>query len=101
MTDPFVCAACGEPILEDQTVVRVSLGAASDGAFSHALLRPDVYLHAGVESAGPWGDEPTVERWCATPDALARALETAARPTGAPSAHATSGASGLGTYGGE
>ena len=99
--DAFECAACGQPITEDQTVVRLSLGAASEGQFSHALLRPDVYLHAGYETMGPWGDEPGFERWCATPEALARALETASRPPGAPPTHSTTGASGGGTYGGE
>jgi hypothetical protein len=73
--DRIVCAGCGEPIDEDQTAIRVTAGVGTaDGAFSGLLLRPDVYLHAGRPSNGPWGDEPNGERWCATAEHLQRAL---------------------------
>ena len=73
--DRIVCAGCGEPIAEDQTAIRVSAGVGTrDGEFSGLLLRPDVYLHAGRPSNGPWGDEPNGELWCATPENLQRVL---------------------------
>ena len=80
------CTACGDPILDDQTVIRLALGVGrpTEG-FSHALMRDDVYLHAG-HPPGPW-DEPTNERWCATPEGYDKALWMLRL-------HATSGASG-------
>jgi hypothetical protein len=71
---PLVCAGCGEPIEDDQTVVKLSVGVGRDTGFSHALMIDDAYLHAGHPSAGPWGDEPNGERWCATPEGYDRAL---------------------------
>jgi hypothetical protein len=88
----FRCAACGEPILDDQAVLRLSIGVGRPDGFSHALMRDDVFLHAGHPDAGPWGDEPNQERWCATPTGL----EQAQRLLGA---HVTTG--GSTTYHGE
>jgi hypothetical protein len=70
------CMACGEPITEDQTVLRLSVGTARDDDFSHLLMRPDVLLHAGTPAPpDAWSiDEPPDERWCATPAGLDRAL---------------------------
>lgn len=96
MPDPFRCAACGQPIDDDQTAVRLSVGVGDAGTFSHLLMRPDIYLHAGRGAAGPWDVEASNERWCATPGALERALNEAAR---VPGTHATTGASG--TYHGD
>ena len=71
----LTCIGCGEPIGPDQTAIRVSAGVGTDGGeFSGLLLRPDVYLHAGTPSNGPWGDEPNGERWCATPENVRAAL---------------------------
>ncbi len=70
------CAACGGPIEDDQQVLRLSVGVGRAEGFSHLLMRDDAYLHAGHPSAGPWGDEPTNERWCATPEGIERALWT-------------------------
>lgn len=92
MASDVRCAGCGDPLLEDQTVLRLSVGAMRDDGFSHLLMRPDVILHAGWPSAGPWGDEPSPERWCATPENITAALVTL-------QLHATTGASGA--YGGE
>ncbi len=65
------CAGCGEPIREDQTIIRLNAGVARDGAFSHLLMRPDVYLHAGeADASGQQGEE----RWCLGPDDIARAV---------------------------
>ena len=92
MTDVDRCAGCGEPLLEDQTVLRLSVGAVRDEGFSHLLMRPDVFLHAGWPSAGPWGDEPSTERWCASPENIRKALVES-------KLDGTTGASGA--YGGE
>ncbi len=92
MSDEFRCAGCGQPLTEDQTVLRLSVGTVRDEAFSHLLMRPDVFLHAGVPSTGPWGDEPNDERWCLTPENLDKALWEI-------HLHGTTGASG--SYGGE
>lgn len=86
------CANCGAPILDDQQIIRLEVGVGRPGAFSHLLMRDDVYLHAGHPNAGPWGDEPSIERWCATPEGFDRALWLLYL-------HGTSGASGR--YGGE
>lgn len=91
-TTPIHCAGCGEPITDDQSVIRLSLGVGRPDGFSHALLREDAYLHAGRPTSGPWGDEPSDERWCATPEGYDRALWIL-------HLHATTGASGR--YGGE
>lgn len=72
--DELQCAACGEPIEDDQQVMRLSLGIGRPEGFSHLLMREDVYLHAGKPNHGPWGDEPSNERWCATPEGFERAL---------------------------
>ena len=75
MDDPIRCLGCGEPVRDDQTVVRLTAGVGTaSGEFSGLLLRPDVFLHSGHPSLGPWGDEPNDERWCATPENLRRAL---------------------------
>ena len=75
MDDPIRCLGCGEPIRDDQTVIRLTAGVGTaSGEFSGLLLRPDVFVHAGRPSLGPWGDEPNDERWCATPENLKRAL---------------------------
>jgi len=75
MDDQITCAACGDPITEDQTAIRLTAGVGTDaGGFGAFLMRPDVYLHAGRPSAGPWGDEPNGERWCATPEHLTATL---------------------------
>lgn len=71
---PLRCAGCGEPIRDDQTVIRLQVGVGRESGFSHQLLRDDAYLHAGRPTAGPWGDEPSDERWCATPEGYDRAL---------------------------
>jgi hypothetical protein len=93
MTEPGIrCAACGEPIEDEQQAIRLAIGVGRPPGFSHLLLREDAYLHAGHPSAGPWGDEPTNERWCATPEGFERALWIL-RIQG------TTGASG--SYGGE
>jgi hypothetical protein len=92
MTDEFRCAGCGASLAEDQTVLRLSVGTVRDEAFSHLLLRPDAFLHAGVASAGPWGDEPNDERWCVTTENIEKALWLL-------HLHGKTGASGL--YGGE
>jgi hypothetical protein len=55
-------------------------------------MRDDTYLHAGRPNAGPWGDEPSDERWCATPEGFDRALWML-------HLHGTTGASGR--YSGE
>lgn len=65
------CAGCGEPIEEDQTVLRVNAGVARGDAFSHLLMRPDVYLHAGEADASGL---PGAERWCVTEQGIARAI---------------------------
>lgn len=94
VADEMTCAGCGEPIAEDQTALRLTAGVATEArSFSGLLMRPDVYLHAGTPSNGPWGDEPNGERWCATPENLARALALLR-------VHAMTGASG-GMYHGE
>jgi len=72
--DQLRCASCGEPIGDDQQAIRISVGVGRPEGFSHLLMRDDVYLHAGHPDAGPWGDEPSIERWCATPEGLDRAL---------------------------
>ena len=75
MTDGIVCIGCGEEISEDQTALRLTAGTAtSGGEFSGLLLRPDMFVHAGTPSHGPWGDEPNGERWCATAENLRKAL---------------------------
>jgi hypothetical protein len=56
---PLRCANCGEPILDDQTVIRLSAGVGRPAGFSHALMFDDAFLHAGHSDAGPWGDERT------------------------------------------
>jgi len=71
---PLRCANCGQPILDDQTVIRLSAGVGRPAGFSHALMVDDAFLHAGHSDAGPWGDEPNGERWCATPEGFERAL---------------------------
>ena len=45
MTDdtPLRCASCGEPIRDDQRVIRLQVGAGSRSGFSHLLLREDAY----------------------------------------------------------
>ncbi len=88
----LICAACGEPIRDDQTVIRLQLGVGRPEGFSHLLMRDDTYLHAGRPNAGPWGDEPSDERWCATPEGFDRALWML-------HLHGTTGASGR--YSGE
>ena len=75
MDGDLTCTGCGEPISADQTVVRITVGVATEtGTFSALLMRPDHFLHAGTPSNGPWGDEPNGERWCATPDNIRKAL---------------------------
>ena len=75
MTERIVCIGCGEEIAEDQTALRLTAGTATaEGDFSGLLLRPDMYVHAGTPSNGPWGDESNGERWCATPENLRKAL---------------------------
>ena len=75
MDEPIRCLGCSRAIEDDQTVVRMSAGVGTErGEFSGLLMRPDVYLHAGRPSLGPWGDEPNGERWCATPVNLKRAV---------------------------
>jgi hypothetical protein len=78
MDDAPRCAGCSAPLREDQTVLRLSIGTMRDAAFSHLLMRPDVYLHAGWPATAAWGDdppdEPTQERWCATPENIQRAM---------------------------
>lgn len=73
-------------------MLRLGVGTGRGGTFSHLLMRDDAYLHAGTPSAGPWGDEPNRERWCATPESLERTLLML-------QLHGTTGASG--TYSGE
>lgn len=68
------CAACGEPITDDQQAIRLEVGVGRPEGFSHLLMRDDAYLHAGHPDHGPWGDEPSNERWCATPEGFDRAL---------------------------
>lgn len=72
--DHLRCANCGEPIADDQQAIRIAVGVGRPEGFSHLLMRDDVYLHAGHPDTGPWGDEPSIERWCATPEGLDRAL---------------------------
>ena len=55
-------------------------------------MRADAYLHAGRPNHGPWGDEPSNEKWCATPEGFDRALWTL-------HIHGVTG--GSGTYSGE
>ena len=75
MRDRITCVGCGDEITEDQTALRLTAGTAvADGSFSGLLLRPDLFVHAGTPSNGPWGDEPNGERWCATPENLRKAL---------------------------
>lgn len=96
MDDPPRCEGCSEPLREDQTVLRLSIGTMRDDVFSHLLMRPDVYLHAGWPSTAAWGDEPpgepSDERWCATRENIQRA-------TAALALHGATGASGR--YAGE
>lgn len=86
-SDTLRCAGCGEPIEDDQQVIRLSIGIGRPGEFSHLLMREDAYLHAGHPDPGPWGDEPSNERWCATPEGFDHALWTLR-------VHGTTGASG-------
>jgi len=73
--DRITCVGCGDEITEDQTALRLTAGTAvADGSFSGLVLRPDLFVHAGTPSNGPWGDEPNGERWCATPENLRKAL---------------------------
>lgn len=76
MTDESAlrCAACGEPILDEQQAIRIGVGVGRPEGFSHLLMREDAYLHAGHPDHGPWGDEPSTEKWCATPEGFDRAL---------------------------
>jgi hypothetical protein len=90
--DDLRCALCGEPIEDEQQAIRLSIGVGRPDGFSHLLMREDAYLHAGRPNHGPWGDEPSNERWCATPDGFDRALWMLR-------IHGTSGASGR--YSGE
>jgi len=86
------CALCGEPIDDDADSIRLTVGVGGDAGFSSLMFRDDAYLHAGHPDAGPWGDEPNNERWCATPEGFDRALWEL-------HLHGTTGASGR--YSGE
>jgi hypothetical protein len=90
--DAPLCSACGQPIEEDQQAIKLSIGVGHPTGFSHLLMREDAYLHAGRPNHGPWGDEPSNEKWCATPEGFDRALWTL-------HIHGVTG--GSGTYSGE
>ncbi|HEX6129978.1 MAG TPA: hypothetical protein VF071_13240 [Candidatus Limnocylindria bacterium] len=66
------CVGCGEPILEGQSVIRLSAGLLMPPAhFDPLIMRPDVYLHAG----GGYDTRYDVEdRWCVTEDSMWSAI---------------------------
>ncbi len=72
LTTERICAGCGAPILNGQSVIRLEAGLMmAPQRFDPVVLRPDVYLHAGA------GYDPRFDvedRWCATPDGFDAAL---------------------------
>jgi hypothetical protein len=67
-----VCAACGEPILNGQSVIRIEAELLlAPERFDPIVLRPDVYLHAGGGYDAAYDVE---DRWCATPEGFQAAL---------------------------
>ncbi len=66
------CAGCGQPILANQSVIRLEAGLLhAESRFDPLVLRPVAYLHAG---AGYDAVNDLEDRWCATPEGLAAAV---------------------------
>lgn len=68
-----ICAACEEPILNGQSVIRLEAGLLlAPERFDPIVLRPDVCLHAGGGYDAAYDVE---DRWCATAEGFEMALK--------------------------